>query len=139
MKILAFACLLAVVSFKMSDGSLCDVCDVAVHNLGSVLDSSASAEAVKKALKEVCNLLSSSAAKNDCLASVAKYDDDLASKLMTGEITREKVCKVLRLCSASKTKQLPFECSTGASYWCASTAHAARCNAVQYCKTHHGK
>ncbi|CAB4045430.1 Hypothetical predicted protein, partial [Paramuricea clavata] len=65
--------------------------------------------------------------KTECDAIVEQYGD-LIIKIIIGEITPDEVCKLLKLCSASKKLQIKDECSLGESYWCASYKNALKCD-----------
>jgi len=84
--------------FPKANGVTCEVCELLIQKLDSVLEGNTTVEAIKNALNKICDQLYWS---QQCTILVDEYADKIA-ELLASELDPVQVCTNLGLCGSKK-------------------------------------
>lgn len=115
---------------RLSD-SKCEVCELALQYLESMLDNNETTSEIEFLVSKICKLLPEHK-KMACLNIVKEFGPMIVHYIAT-HAPPQKVCTLLNLCH-TPNKSVYVKCIAGPSYWCASKENAIFCQAEEHCK-----
>ncbi|XP_067131550.1 uncharacterized protein Sap-r isoform X2 [Centruroides vittatus] len=113
----------------------CDVCRAVVDYLDGLLEDNGVDREISDLASRVCRLLPASS-RQECVSIVELYGPTILKTIGTLADGR-RVCQSVDLCprAPGAAHLLGAEkCTFGPDYWCKSPAHAAACQAEEFCR-----